>query len=644
MRISAKRTNLGKIMISRKKPISRVKKIIKNKTNKRKTKKMKKKHKKVKHKTTRKIRSMSRIGRRRTYHGGGENFPMDTKDNTIGQGSYGLVYIPDPGKPSWVAKLHKIEKHETGCKLTGEYEKHKEALKLLNECKQNFKDIKLKIPVLQTFHYLASRKTLKEFEIIHKQEGASGCVYTMSRIWPPSQNQIKKLIKQGIDFYRRDNGPPSYLFLSWNRYWPEKSNTVLEISMLKNSYFNSPSRDSQIIEDKKIGFIEMSDGSPAFNWGYSMMLFYFYCAYNNLILRDSEFALGQEKTTGRDDIHLFCYDFNQCRPPIPPSNIDAANQYLHLSGMKIGHSKYGSQEEAESDNWKFMPIPTTSPIFFVNLVNKIFADTKKEHHREFHIYIKNVVDHILLWLFRVYDGENWKKPPSNRYMKYSKVKTDKNSELFKIYNIQNHYYFSIPTDKYVGIDVLSKAKLWTKDIDELEGDMFQITKDNMMDYIKARREKCQFGLDKLETNSPELEFDKLITNSGEKTYFYTTSPPTVELARELKDLYNGEDTFLVNINLDIDMQKTIIKKMVIDGFITYDNYYSNDDVESFLSELIKTARSQQITDGSSGFYKIIEMLDEEYSNKKPEEDKETDSDKETEMPHDFTAPGGGDDY
>jgi len=630
MRISAKRANLGKIMISRKKPISRVKKIIKNKTNKRKTKKMKKKHKKVKHKTTRKIRSMSRIGRRRTYHGGaGEKIPKPTDENFIGQGSYGTVYTPSEGKPGIVAKLHEIKQGE-GCKLKGEYDNHRLALELLTQCKKDFKDIKLEIPKLQDFHYL-TRSTgspdeyettkMKEKEPGDGGEDIIGCIYKMSRIWPAKDTRIKNLIKEGITFHNKKT--PTFLHLSTYRTenkMPVRFDQHLEISFFKNSLFSRPPGTSQII--KEIGFIELDQRGDnvsvyetVFGWGYSMMLFYFYCAYNGLVLRDSEFALGGISITGAELIYLFCYDFNQCREPKYDSDgdptLDVARQYLHLSGMKIGSlASMDGMNEEEQDVWKFMPIPTTSPKFFVNLVNKIFQDAKQAEKAEkaekpskFHIYIKNVVDQILLWLMQPGHRDHWKWSLFPLEDDYQILLSEKISELFKMYNIQKHYYYSIQSKVYNDLDhnhKLKKAKKWTKDTDNQEG-MFRIDKTNMNEYIAARKMTCQFGLDELETNSIEFELEP-----GKNYFCNTYSRMNTQFER---GLITPEFTFLVNINLDIEMQETIIKKMVIDGFIR-PKYIHANDLDPFFFRLLNLERKTK--DSSSGFDKMIEMLDKKY--------------------------------
>jgi hypothetical protein len=621
MRISAKRTNLGKIMISRKKPISRVKKIIKNKTNKRKTKKMKKKHKKVKHKTTRKIRSMSRIGRRRIYHGGDYTIPEDEKDK-LGEGSYGIVYVPNKKQPSWVVKLHE-KKDGEGCEqLKKEYTNHEEALRLLKECKQIFEDIKLEIPTLKAFHNLTRSNTNTNQLLIAKNaKDYTACVYTMERIWPITKAPIKKLLKDSVEWNWYKG--PTRLHLS-SLVESTKVDYIVNISMFKNSHFAPPSSTSPIIKDTKIGFIELDQREEeefdtrvyrtVFNWGYSMMLFYFYCAYNCLILRDSEFGLGQQKPTGRDDIHLFCYDFNQCRKPRTDDKMDTAKQYLHLSGMLIGkYEPRGGVPEEEMDHWRFMPIPTTSPIFFVKLVNRIFKDAKNADIKApgrtcvgslgpFHIYIKDIVDQILLWLKDVNDGTNWKK--HGPFSQAHRVPL-KNfiSELFKMHNIQNHYYYSIQKEDYNKLDdnnVLKKAQMWTKDTDNQDG-VFKINETIMKDYIEARKMKCQFGLDNLVTNTIELELEKI--KQPNKIYFYNTKVMRTNAHNKLREL-----TFLVNINLDIEMQKTIIKKMVIGGYFKTVPF-SEDNLEKLFSELRAASAEHHEEDSSSGFDKIIKMLD-----------------------------------
>lgn len=695
MRISAKRTkrtkrtkraNLGKIMISRKKPISRVKKIIKkkrkiikNKTNKRKTKKMKKKHKKIKHKTTRKIRLMSRIGRRRTYHGGERvKIPKPKKKNIIGEGSYGKVYIPNPDNPDWVNKIHEIKPNED-CELKIEFANHTRALELLKECKKVFKKIKniLEIPELQQFHYLTRSSTNRddEYETTEEQQGdIVGCVYTMKRIWSANKTHIEKLIKD-IEFNNQKT--PTFLHLSTYRTennMPGSFAKKLEISFFKNSFFDRPRGTSPII--KEIGFIDLDQGgdnkhvyNTVFNWGYSMMLFYFYCAYKGLILRDSEFALGRKVITGAELNYLFCYDFNQCRNPRNDKNgdssLDAAKQYLHLSGMLIGNSVYKGVREEENVAWKFMPIPTTSPKFFVNLVNTIFQDAKQAEQAEqaekadkpFHIYIKNVVDQILLWLMTPAHKIQWNWSISS--LSDEEPVNNIISELFKMYNIQKHYYYSIRDEEYNKLDEdheFKNAKMWTKDTDNQEG-MFQITKDNMMDYIETRKMTCQFGLDELETNSIEFELE-----SGKKYFCNIYSGKNTKDMR----LITQEFTFLVNINLDIEMQKTIIKKMLINGFIKtlsipVDNIQSLfSDLLNFESKSEEESESEEEGGGAafsyffgtdeeeskSGFYKIIELLDEKYITLMKEAEDEASRKDEEETPMEDLNNGlfDGDDY
>ena len=683
----AKRVNLGKIMISRKKPISRVKKIIKkkrkiikNKTNKRKTKKMKKKHKKVKHKTTRKIRLMSRIGRRRTYHGGERvKIPKPTDANTIGEGSYGKVYIPNLSNPVWVNKIHETKKEEDCELLNKEFQNHTLALELLKECKTVFKKIKniLEIPELQKFHYLTRSEIGgderserdDEYETREEQQGnIVGCVYTMKRIWSANKTRIEKLIKD-IEFNNQKT--PTFLHLSTYRTennMPRSFAKKLEISFFKNRFFDRPSGTSPII--KEIGFIDLRNDqeddnkdvyNTVFNWGYSMMLFYFYCAYKNLILRDSEFALGRKAPTGAQLNYLFCYDFNQCREPRKDVPIeDAAKQYLHLSGIQIGNSDYNGVKEEQNDVWKFMPIPTTSPKFFVNLVNTIFQDAKQaeeakqaeqaeqakqaeeaeqaeEADKPFHIYIKNVVDQILLWLMQPVNRIQWNWSISQ----HSEEGTVNNiiSELFKKHNIQKHYYYSIQEDEYEELDKeheLKKAEMWTKDFDNQEG-MFQITKDNMIDYIDARREKCQFGLDELETNSIELELE-----SGKK---YFCNIYSGKFTQDIDQwLITHESTFLVNINLDIEMQKKIIKKMLINGFIK-NLSFPVDKIRSLFSDLGLLNGGGIVFSYFAGadeeeiFYKIIKLLDEKYITLMKEAEDEAAIEAEKESPINLKALG-----